>query len=329
LGKPNKLPWTNHTLSCAQYLQQTSQYASDSVIIHIVELQQLAEEVNQVYGMEKALDDRCRLTGHAELFRVRIERWREEVPFDIQEASKIYFRRALSYKTDQSDFLQLRYHAVRVMIYEVGLVHRFGRQRTTVPKTHTQGFSDTLDALNITFQSCVNAAKDYLDCFISTLTPEYHHLPFEEWTRLTLALFVLYKLAIGLPEVPGWDPEMARSTCDLDQYLTNLLNRLKPLPENATASFDTIFHIFPAIMESVKVSHKLACEHPSMFPQGFQTHGFEPDVSTKWNAPTRSYSGCPGFRHLNIPATDAAAKNGTSLNEETVADIRAIENQSM
>lgn len=215
------------------------------------------------------------------------------------------------------------------MIYEVGLVHRFGRQRANVPRTHTPDFSDTLETLNVTFQSCIGAAKDYLDCFLATLTPQLHLFPFEEWSRLTLALFVVYKLSNGLPQVPGWDPEMARTACDLDQYLTTLLSCLKPLTltGKTTSPPDTMFHLFPAIMESVKVSHRLAYEHPSMFPQGFQTHGFEPAVSNKDNAAPRSSSGCPGFRHLSKTATDTAATKGTSLSEEAMADITAIEEQ--
>lgn len=101
LGKPNKLPWTIHALHCAQYIQQTGQYTSDCVIIHLVELQQLADEVNQVYGMEKAMDDRCRLTSHAENFRVRLERWRAQVAFDIQEAGERLIRWTPSCNTDQ------------------------------------------------------------------------------------------------------------------------------------------------------------------------------------------------------------------------------------
>ncbi|KAK5098841.1 hypothetical protein LTS08_006219 [Lithohypha guttulata] len=311
--KPNKLPFTRHTLECAQYLRQRKQYVSDELTWHTVTLQQLAEEVNEMYKFEKISGDLQTLLAHVNDFQGRLDRWKKDIPSNV----------------NNTGLLELRYHAVRVMVYEVGLVHRFGRKRTSPTTTQFQGPSAEADSLMPTFQGCLNAAKDYLDCFLATPNSPQRHLPFEEWTRLTLALFVTYRFSVGIPEVPQWNPEMARTTCDLENYLTRLLGCLESPTRPTTNGIVTMFHIFPGILESVKVAYSLVCEHPLMFQQGIKAHDLGPDAAITSEISTQSHARCPGFQHLARPANDYVAEDDRVFAKEVAADIRAIQERSL
>lgn len=301
---------------------------SDELTWHTITLQQLAEEVNEVYKFEKTSGDLQTLLAHVNDFQGRLDRWKKDIPSNVNNTGMIFCHYSIC-NTDRLGLLELRYHAVRVMVYEVGLVHRFGRKRTSPTTIQFQGPSAEADSLMPTFQGCLNAAKDYLDCFLATPNSPPRHLPFEEWTRLTLALFVTYRFSVGIPEVPQWNPEIVRTTCDLENYLTRLLGCLESPTRPTTNGIVTMFHIFPGILESVKVAYSLVREHPLMFQQGIKAHDLGPDAAITSETSTQSYARCPGFQHLARPANDYVAEDDRVFAKEVAADIRAIQERSL
>ena len=69
---------------------------------------------------------------------------------------------------------------------------------------------------------CVSSTKEYLDLFFAIPAAEHTSLPISAWYQVILAVFVLYRLSVGLPEVPEWNREIAHQSVDLQEYLDTL-----------------------------------------------------------------------------------------------------------
>lgn len=74
-------------------------------------------------------------------------------------------------------------------------------------------------ALGDNLLACVDAIKEYLDTLLAMESSEWNYLPCEEFSRLVIACFILYKLSVGPREVSGWDVEMCRSRVDVEKCL--------------------------------------------------------------------------------------------------------------
>jgi hypothetical protein len=184
---------------------------------------------------------------------------------------------------------------------------------------------------------CVDAVKEYLDSFLAMSISGYHSLPLEEWLRVILAFFVLYKLSVGLSEVPAWNADIARETADLETYLSLFLNRLKlaqPIQISlSTNSADNLFSIFPLILENVKDSYMAARDNPSLFSDGIIAHDDLGALKAAQNCPSTSSPSwrtnervrCPGTSDLNALARPTHLSSSTGI----AAEIQTIENEKL
>lgn len=214
---------------------------------------------------------------------------------------------------------------MQLMVHEIGLVHRFGRQRTIYKEGQSNSFPPMTESLSTTFRNCLLAAIAYLECLFETLEEHLRLLPFEEWTRLTLAFFVLYKLSLGVSDVPEWDPVLARDACNLQWYLKRALTCLESIKKQHSTDLDTIFHMFPIILESTNTAYSLICQHPYMFPQGIQAHNLDFQNRPQPEAPKASASSCPGFQYLILPSENSRDFDDITFTEYVDTDIRGIE----
>jgi hypothetical protein len=189
--------------------------------------------------------------------------------------------------------VELRYKAIRIMVYEVGLVHRFGRQRTTLYQP-TPDKASGAAALSATLSKCLDASADYVECFLAMPAADLQHLPFQDWTHLVLALFVIYKLSTGIADVPEWDSMSAVGRCELEECLKLLRYRLEVNQEQPLC--ETMFNMLPMILGSVQKACELMREHPEMFPQGIRAHGLDPQEDEKSVEISVPAGLCPGFR---------------------------------
>ncbi|RFU29496.1 hypothetical protein B7463_g6823, partial [Scytalidium lignicola] len=321
-GKPNILPFTQYMMGCAVVLQESPEFETDHLVYPLIKLQRVVEEARDLYRIDRTTDSRPRAHTHAERLMMNLEEWRHALPVNIQDSALI----------------KNRYHAVNIRIYEMGLVYRFESLRP-LARNEDKGHPATAPhpTLIANLIKCVDAVKEYLDCFLTMSTLEYHSLPLEEWFRIILAFFVLYKLSLGLSEVPGWNVHIARETVDLEDYLNLILNRLKSTQTTqiplGTTYTDDLFSIFPTILENVKDSYMAARDSPSLFSDGIIAHDNLGAVKATQTFPSTSPSSgptnervrCPGTSDLNLPATPT----NTSISSGIAAEIQTIENEKL
>lgn len=134
--------------------------------------------------------------------------------------------------------------------------------------------SDT-PSLNTSLLALVDAIKNYLDTLLAIDGAEWSALPYEEWGRTIVAFFVLYKLAVGPREIPGWDVTLCRSTMDLAKYLDVAAERLS----YSTQAFkpgqqpnNGVYFVLPAILRSVRKTFLLVRDAPHLVVPGDRVH---------------------------------------------------------
>lgn len=226
----------------------------------------------------------------------------------------------------------------------MGLVYRFGPGR---PPANTGNADNTLSAhpiLIFNLVKCTDAAKEYLDCFLAVPVTEYHSLPLEEWLRVILAPFVLYRLCSGLREVPDWTTESARQTVDLTYYFDQILNRLRAIQTIGTTSCpavgDDLFAVLPTIFENVKNSFAAAKDRTSFSHGKIQAHqcldGAKRDTAGSFALTSVSYPNvrikCPGTTSLHrvSPSTSGSGSGNLATPDEALAaEIHSIEGEKL
>lgn len=109
---------------------------------------------------------------------------------------------------------------------------------------------------------CLSSTREYLDYFFTLPIAELNSLPFSAWYQVILTLFVLYRLSVGLPEVPEWNVEIAQHTVDLQDYLDRLLSHLQTIKPSIDRQIPTksLFSRLSEIIGSVKTSYTSAKE---------------------------------------------------------------------
>ena len=152
----------------------------------------------------------------------------------------------------------------------MGLLYHF--------RTRNEVVVSALDApaINPNLIALVGAIKNYLDALIAIDSAEWNALPYEEWSRNIVAFFILYKLAVGPREIPGWDVTLCRNNIDLAEYLDVVAERLShssPALKPAQQANDGVYFVLPAILRSVRKTYLLVRDAPHLVVPGDRVHG--------------------------------------------------------
>ncbi|EAA58577.1 hypothetical protein AN6759.2 [Aspergillus nidulans FGSC A4] len=145
------------------------------------------------------------------------------------------------------------YHAVKIRIFDMGLVYKYG-QRKRPPKS-LSGDSMTSASFKVVLNltKCLIGAKELFDVFMVIPEGEHDKLPLSIWYQLILAIMVLYRLSVGLPETSDWDREIAHDAVNLPESLDKLIDRLrsaesKRRAESQPSNDKCLFTIFPDML---------------------------------------------------------------------------------
>lgn len=157
-----------------------------------------------------------------------------------------------------------------MMIHQLGLLFRFPNEPSL--KLNESCLMPEFLVANLLL--CVDAATQYLDSFISLSSDEYEVLPMDEWVRMTMTLFVLYKLSVGSKDLPFWDVEECRQRIDLEAYLNKIISRLRPSKhaEMLEDESEDLYHVLPELLESVKASYIISRDWPGSITPGARVH---------------------------------------------------------
>ncbi|KAL4742689.1 hypothetical protein BDV11DRAFT_210921 [Aspergillus similis] len=144
------------------------------------------------------------------------------------------------------------YHAVKIRIFEMGLVYRYGQRKrppTSLPGDLTLASSKV--TLNLT--KCLICAKEFFDTFMTIPEGEHDKLPLSIWYQLIVTIIVLYRLSVGMPEIPDWGSEIALDTVNFPECLDTLTYRLrsaesKRRAESQPSNDKCLFTMFPDML---------------------------------------------------------------------------------
>jgi hypothetical protein len=221
------------------------------------------------------------------------------------------------------------YYAVKIRIQEMGLVYCYGQRRPS--STKAQEGSTILSAHPMVMRNlinCVGSAKEYLDSFFAFPATEQGSLPFSAWCQVVFTIFVLYRLSVGLPEVPQWDVKFAQQILDLQEYIDILLSHLQaiePLPDRQIPT-KSLFLRLPEIIGSVRTSYALAKENLAQVHDSRHAH-HELKSSNDTASSVRVLHRCPGVRYSSRPV--AQAQNLPTLQRAIATEVQNIEDEKL
>jgi hypothetical protein len=223
------------------------------------------------------------------------------------------------------------YHAVKIRIFDMGLVYKYG-QRKRPPKS-LSGDSMTSASFKVVLNltKCLIGAKELFDVFMVIPEGEHDKLPLSIWYQLILAIMVLYRLSVGLPETSDWDREIAHDAVNLPESLDKLIDRLrsaesKRRAESQPSNDKCLFTIFPDMVESVKESLISASKYPT------QNNACEvsahPSFVSSNSAPSTQRHRCPAMRNLRRQAAESTMEDAR-LQRCIAEEIQNIENERL
>ncbi|CAI7582769.1 unnamed protein product [Penicillium palitans] len=310
-GKPNNLQFHEAMLRCAMMLQQQPEFDTDLMIYPVTKVLQFAEEVCETYRSEGIHG--TRLYIHAERFTTRLEEWWSSLSMDLRSTV----------------LLINGYHAVKIRIQEMGLVYCYGKRRPPPPKLQEDSTILSTPPMVISnLVKCVSSTKEYLDLFLAIPATEHTSLPISAWYQVILAVFVLYRLSVGLPEVPEWNREITHQSVDLQEYLDTLLSNLqaiKPSPDRQIPA-KNLFSMLPEVLGSVKASYGLAKENPGQVHDSNRAH-HELGASKSTASSGRGTHRCPALRYSNRQV--AQAPDQLRLQNAIATEVQKIEDEKL
>ncbi|KAK4866695.1 hypothetical protein LT330_008248 [Penicillium expansum] len=311
LSKPNNLKFHEDMLRCAMMLQKQPEFDTDHLIYPVTKVLQFAEEVCETYRSEGIHG--TRLCIHAERFTTRLEEWWSSLSTDLRNTV----------------LLVNGYYTVKIRIQEMGLVYCYGQRRP--PSSKAQEDSTILSTPPMVISNlvkCVSSAKEYLDLFFAVPASEHNSLPFSTWYQVNLTVFVLYRLFVGLPEVPEWNGEIAQQSVNLQEYLDTLLSNLqaiKPSPDTQIPT-KSLFSMMPEIIGSVRKSYAVSKENLAHAHDSYHAH--HEVVASKFTASSaQGLHRCPGLRYRNRHVTQALDQ--PALQNAIATEIQMIEDEKL
>ncbi|KAE8554404.1 hypothetical protein EYB25_002943 [Talaromyces marneffei] len=307
-GRPNNLQYHKNMLPCAMMLQQQPEFETDSLIYPVTKVLQFAEEVCETYRSEGLYGPRLYI--HAERFTTRLEDWWSSLSMHLRNTI----------------LLINAYHTVKIRIQEMGLVYRYGPRKTPVPKAQADSTLLSVPPMVISnLIKCVTSTKESLDSFLAIPVTGHCSLPFSTWYQLILTVFVLYRLSVGLLEVPEWNVEIAQQTVDLQAYFDTLLSYLHIMKSSPDRQIPTksLFSRIPEIMESVRTSYALAREDIVEVRDSSNAH-HELNASNNTASSVQRLRRCPALRYSNRQVTQApsqpAPQNAIAMEIQRIED---------
>lgn len=152
-------------------------------------------------------------------------------------------------------------------IYELGQLFHFRKASLSSDGQWPSKIMDT------SLLSCANSIKHYLDSFLALDITLYYALPSEEWFRLVIAFFILYKLSAGSRDIPQWDFQWCRSVIDLEAYLTMVARRIRSTRSSLDYEpRDELYFVLPLILESARDSYVLSRDAPILVGPDHRVH---------------------------------------------------------
>ncbi|CAG8071288.1 unnamed protein product, partial [Penicillium nalgiovense] len=280
--KPNSIPFQSYMLECARSLGQELEYPTDALLLPLVQLQNKAEvnhrSLSTVGNTISDHMDGLDLEMKVQSFQAEFKQWEHSLPLVWQ----------------QPNGMSLACEVAVMHVYEMDLVNvsvTKMRQRADSLKDPTTSSFTSQSQLEVLFL-CLKSAGQLAQNFLSISTSEYGSLSYTEWSGITYAIFIIYKLTVGIPQLRDWDVRVARTTVDFDCVLDAFCNRFNSmsLGDDAILENGDLFSIMGSIFENIKQSY----DRLKLLPQKDSADDTTPVHATSFLPSTQHP--CPTFQ---------------------------------
>ncbi|KAM5474653.1 hypothetical protein MferCBS49748_000059 [Microsporum ferrugineum] len=204
LQKPSTFPYTAYLEECCKSLYDAAEYPSDKSILHIVQLQLIAEKIDRIslrHGMELE-NPGSAMELYVQSLKAELEAFRSRSGFSLDEASLI----------------ALQFHATELSLYQLTLLEKAGKQ----PKPAETAVSDEM--------LCAGriAAQSILKLYLSL--PPHSETAFNntEWVQIGFALIVACR-QVGTTSTTQMTPALVRHKESFSSTLMQLKARVSEL----------------------------------------------------------------------------------------------------
>lgn len=204
--KVNPLPYTTWTAECCYRLKEAREYESDEILLHLVELERIAQQFINVLPF-----DEPRMVENAlpsilmtfEGFQTQLLKFYATVPPHIQ----------------QSRTFQLHYHAITIYLHEIGF---------ELPLSHINCDSLTthLPTRNSILHGCLQHIQTFFSKIFSIPFIRHWNVTFAACAHFVHALLILCKLSI-LDDDPTWNLEYVRSVIDFSTIIGAVITSME------------------------------------------------------------------------------------------------------
>ncbi|KAJ5853350.1 hypothetical protein N7534_005893 [Penicillium rubens] len=245
--KPNSIPFQSYMLECAGSLGQELEYPTDALLLPLIQLQNIAEvnhhRLSTVGNTIRDHMDGLDLEMKVQSFQAEFKQWEHSLPLVWQ----------------QPNGMSLACEVAVMHVYEMDLVNVSPtkmRQRVDSLKDPPTSSFTSQSRLEVLFL-CLKSAGQLAQNFLSIPTSEYGSLSYTEWSGITYAIFVIYRLTVGIPQLRDWDVRVARTTVDFDCVLDAFCNRFNSisLGDEAILENGDLFSVMGSIFENIKQSY--------------------------------------------------------------------------
>lgn len=251
-AKPNTLEYSNYILECARSISEAPEFATDELVLPLIQLQQIGDEYHKVLQIgrnesycQRPLD---RIGTHIRSFHKRIQDLRDN----------------LTPVAANSTVVQLAIHFAAVHTHEQDLLSPFipisKMMATAAPLDPMTSYMDCPSRIDVLLH-CLQAAMEYLDLFLTIPLCSYPLLCTSQWSGLIYSIVIMYRLSIGTPRVPLWDVQVARDTAKLETYLAMLCDKMQQATqERLRATLETnkrdLYSVMGLVFQNVRNTYE-------------------------------------------------------------------------
>ncbi|KAJ9640731.1 hypothetical protein H2204_003020 [Knufia peltigerae] len=217
--KPSTLQCTSYLIQCARSLSDREpEYPTDTMILPLVEAMVLGNERHHAY-LAPTFDHSSQSSlGHVEASLATLQ-------------DKIATHRPLVVGTSEYVSIDLVSSWAVSFGHEMKLLNPCNPPPPASVNAEEQRITLT-PSRNRCLMICLQTSSKVFETFLSLSLEEYSGLSVLQWWALICNTAYLYRLCLGIPELPEWEVRAARDATKLEIYLDLLCYRL----ERATGS---------------------------------------------------------------------------------------------
>ncbi|KAJ5837131.1 hypothetical protein N7447_003157 [Penicillium robsamsonii] len=280
--RSNSLQFQSYMIECARSLGQELEHPTDALLLPLVQLQNMAEVNHRsLSAVDNTLLDHMigrDLELKVQSFQAEFKNWKHLLPLVYQQPNGI----------------DLACEVAVMHVYEMNIVNICApkMQQKMDPFRHSTSSSSTSQIRLEVLFLCLKSAGQVARNFLSIPVSEYGSLSYIQWSGIIYAITLIYRLTVGIPQLPDWDVRVARTTVDFGFILDALCSRFNSVALRGHVVLENgdLFSMMGPIFGNIKQTY----DRLKQLPQNDSADDSRPVHATSFlpSAPTPQHP-CP------------------------------------